>query len=308
MLKLTSLLLVLTGLAAPAFGMDITRDGETVTLSGRVMGNECVELQKLIAAAKVTMVVLHDSHGGNANAGYCVGNLVRKNGIATTIKGYCESSCSRMWLGGAARTLADKNSWVGLHGNYNDSGGLLRDAPHRLRNWLPVMAPAIDETLMEQWIHLEKNTMMMRFYDEKAAVCSSGHCQPVPGRTATNAGLFATELPEEKLRRLDPDSYKRFGPVAALLRMDGLREMDVISAYAKASGPKALAVSADGGRTTWRAEKSGPAASIAHTLTDCQNAQIAASQIAIRCYLVAIGDDLTMSPDTMRARSFDPGE
>jgi len=249
-LKLTFLLAAAVLFAAPALAMDIKPGGDTVTMSGPVTGKECAELQKLIGKFKIATVVLQDSHGGNAAAGYCVGDLIRKSGIATSIKGYCESSCSRMWLGGAHRELADANSWVGLHGNYSDAGELQPDAPHRLRNWLPVMAPAIDETLMEQWIHLQKNTQMMRFYQGKASLCSSGYCRPVPDRTAANAGLLATDMPEEKMKRLDPDSYPRVGAVSALLELNGLANRDLIQDYLKGSGPKALAISADGGRTT----------------------------------------------------------
>lgn len=307
--KLTSFLMsaALVAIAGSTHAMDLRQSGDTVTMSGPVAGKECTELQQLIAKGKVATVVLHDSHGGNAAAGYCVGSLIRKSGINTTIKGYCESSCSRMWLGGAHRELADADSWVGLHGNYSDAGDLQPGAPHRLRNWLPVMAPAIDEVLMEQWIHLEKNTQTMRFYREKAAICGGGYCRAIPDRTAANVGLLATELPDDKRQRLAPESYPRVGPVSALLSLDGFRDKDLIAAYQKFTGPKALVMSADGGRTTWRSDKGGLGASIVRALSDCQNAQIAASQFALRCYVVAIEDELTLGPEVVRTQALDPG-
>jgi hypothetical protein len=77
-------------------------------------------------------VVLGNSSGGNADAGYCVGTLIRQHGLSTVIRGSCASSCSRMWLGGVSRTFDGRYSRVGLHGNYDRNGILLPGAPDRL--------------------------------------------------------------------------------------------------------------------------------------------------------------------------------
>ena len=112
--------------------MDISLQGSTVVMSGNVTGSECPELQLMLQQNRITRVVLTQSTGGNAAAGYCVGELIRKYGLATVISGSCNSSCSRMWLGGVSRTLASSNSRVGLHGNYSD-GGLQPGALGRLQ-------------------------------------------------------------------------------------------------------------------------------------------------------------------------------
>ena len=93
-----------------------------------------------------------------------------------------------MWLGGVERTLDGPNSRVGLHGNYG-GGGLLPDAPQRLRTWIPQYAPSVDRALMEQWIHLPTNNQMMYFYNDKAELCESRVCSVIAGRNARNAGL-----------------------------------------------------------------------------------------------------------------------
>jgi hypothetical protein len=173
---------------ADASAMTIRVDGDVVTMSGKVLGHECDDLQRIVSSQKIRTVVLTNSGGGDANAGYCVGELVRNNGLATIIKGRCASSCSRMWLGGVTRRLEGAGSRVGLHGNYR-RGQLKPEAPERLRGWLPRFAPSIDRKLMEEWINLPRNRQMIYFYNDRAELCDSGACRSLPGRNARNAGL-----------------------------------------------------------------------------------------------------------------------
>ena len=172
----------------PSWAMDMKVEGASVVLSGSVVGSECTALEQVLSQNKITAVVLTNSGGGDAKAGYCVGDLVRARGLATVIRGRCASSCSRMWLGGVDRTLDGPNSRVGLHGNYNN-GGLDPAAPQKLRAWIPLHAPDVDNKLMEEWIHLPSDKWMMYFYNAKAELCGNGSCKPVDGRTAFNAGL-----------------------------------------------------------------------------------------------------------------------
>ena len=84
--------------------MDMKVEGDTVTLSGSVVGSECNDLEALLSGTAIKRVVLTNSGGGDARAGYCVGDLLCARGLATVIRGRCASS-SRMWLGGVDRTL-----------------------------------------------------------------------------------------------------------------------------------------------------------------------------------------------------------
>ncbi len=169
--------------------MEIVVDGQSVIMSGSVVGSECDALGSVLSKNNIKLVVLKDSGGGDARAGYCVGALIRERGVSTAIRGRCASSCSRMWLGGVERTLDGSNSRVGLHGNYNNGGGLLPDAPGKLRSWIPQYAPSVDKGLMEKWIHLPVNKSMMYFYNDKAELCEHGTCSSIGGRNARNAGL-----------------------------------------------------------------------------------------------------------------------
>jgi len=172
--------------AVPA--MDIEVQNNEVIMSGPVNGSECAQLGSILRQNAIGVVVLTNSHGGNADAGYCVGELIRQHRLATVIRGSCNSSCSRMWLGGVSRTLDGANSRVGLHSNYNRNGDLRSGAPARLRAWIPNYAP-VNRELMEQWINLPENKQMMYFYNDRAKLCDHGRCSALPGWNARNAGL-----------------------------------------------------------------------------------------------------------------------
>lgn len=174
--------------AAAAPAMDFQVQGNEVVMSGSVTGSEYSQLLAILAAKPINTVVLHNSYGGDANTGYHIGELIRQRGLATVIRGFCLSSCSRMWLGGVSRSLDGASSRVGLHGNYDNAGNLLPASPARLRAWLPSYAP-VDEQLMEQWVNLPRYTMMMFFFNDKAELCDHDNCTPIPGRNAVNAGL-----------------------------------------------------------------------------------------------------------------------
>jgi hypothetical protein len=168
--------------------MDIEVQGDLVVMSGRVLGSECSQLAATLQQNAIHVVVLTASPGGNADAGYCVGELIRQHRLATVIRGSCASSCSRMWLGGVTRRLDGAESRVGLHGNYKEDGNLRPGAPARLRAWLPTYAP-VNQQLMEQWINLPINKQMMYFYIDRAELCDRGLCTPLPGWNVFNAGL-----------------------------------------------------------------------------------------------------------------------
>jgi len=168
--------------------MDFQVHGDEVWLSGHVTGSEYSQLLAILATNPIKMVVFTYSGGGNANAGYNVGELIRQRGLATVVRGSCASSCSRMWLGGVKRSLEGLSARVGMHGNYDDAGDLLPAAPLRLRTWLPSFA-LVDRQLMEQWITLPNHKQMMYFYNDRAELCDRGSCAPIPGRNVFNAGL-----------------------------------------------------------------------------------------------------------------------
>jgi hypothetical protein len=109
--------------AAPARAMEFHRVGEILVLSGPVTGNELVELRNQLAAGKVSLVLLHESPGGDLWNGYQVGNRIRAEGLATAVSGRCESACGLIFLGGTERSFSDGrplgDTMVGLHGAHS---------------------------------------------------------------------------------------------------------------------------------------------------------------------------------------------
>lgn len=188
MTRLFLFVIAIFSVSGAALAMDFELQGHEVVMSGDVTGGECAELQSILQRTQISIVILTHSKGGDADAGYCVGALIRQHGLATVIRGSCNSSCSRMWLGGVSRSLDGAQSRVGLHGNYRN-GALQPSAPARLQAWIPTYAPAVNRRLMEQWTNLPSNEQIMFFYNDRAELCDHGQCRPLPEWNAFKAGL-----------------------------------------------------------------------------------------------------------------------
>ena len=88
--------------------MDLEVVGRQLILSGPVVGDEPAKLAEALAKSpEVDTVILRNSTGGNAPAGYRVGELLRERSLRTAVSGFCYSSCSRMFLGGRERYFTD---------------------------------------------------------------------------------------------------------------------------------------------------------------------------------------------------------
>src|SRR5438132_8736476 len=77
---------------APAMELKIV--GNQLILSGPVLGDEPGTVREALASSPgIDTVILRNSGGGNAPAGYQVGQLLRERGMRTAVSGYCYSSC-----------------------------------------------------------------------------------------------------------------------------------------------------------------------------------------------------------------------
>lgn len=115
--------------ASHAGAMELTRLGNAIVLSGPVNGGEWAQVKDAFAANPyIDLVILRNSHGGDAGTGYEIGEFFRQQGVTTAVSGYCISSCSRMFLGGKKRVFTDDypldQTRVGFHGHYNAHGDL----------------------------------------------------------------------------------------------------------------------------------------------------------------------------------------
>src|SRR5947208_10897072 len=110
-------------------GMELKVVGNQLILSGGVVGDEPEKVREALAnSPEIDTVVLRNSPGGDAPAGYQVGQMLRERGVRTAVSGYCYSSCSRMFLGGSTRYFTDdygpENNNIGFHGHYDRIGRL----------------------------------------------------------------------------------------------------------------------------------------------------------------------------------------
>jgi hypothetical protein len=123
--------------------MELKVVGTQLILSGPVVGDEPGKVREALASSPgIDTVILRNSGGGDAPAGYQVGQLLRERGLRTAVSGYCYSSCSRMFLGGSARYFTDdylpENNNVGFHGHYDRTGHLNANLVRQygLRDWI----------------------------------------------------------------------------------------------------------------------------------------------------------------------------
>jgi len=72
--------------------MELKIVGNQLILSGPVVGDEPAKVREALASSPgVETVILRNSPGGNAPAGYQVGQLLRERGMRTAVSGYCYS-------------------------------------------------------------------------------------------------------------------------------------------------------------------------------------------------------------------------
>jgi hypothetical protein len=107
----------------PALAMDFNLIGETLIMSGPVVGSDVAQLKDQLATNQVKLVLLHNSPGGDLWNGQELARRIRDAGLDTAVSGKCESACGLVFLGGVRRYYSDgtslANTMVGLHGAHN---------------------------------------------------------------------------------------------------------------------------------------------------------------------------------------------
>ena len=77
---------------ARTLGMELKIVGNQIILSGPVVGDEPEKVREALAnSPEIDTVVLRNSPGGDAPAGYQVGQMLRERGVRTAVSGYCYS-------------------------------------------------------------------------------------------------------------------------------------------------------------------------------------------------------------------------
>lgn len=107
----------------PALAMDFNLIGETLIMSGPVVGGDVAQLKDQLATNQVKLVLLHNSPGGDLWNGQELARRIRDAGLDTAVSGKCESACGLVFLGGVHRYYSDgtplAKTMIGLHGAHN---------------------------------------------------------------------------------------------------------------------------------------------------------------------------------------------
>jgi hypothetical protein len=188
--------------------------GNQIILSGSVVGDEPGKIREALASTPgIDTAILRNSPGGNAPAGYQVGEVFREHGLRTAVSGYCYSSCSRMFLGGSTRYFTDdylpENNNVGFHGHYDRTGHLNADLVRKygLRDWIIKYSDGkADPLLVERWVNILFSCGMIHFFHPglvrrggaSTFMCQGDEppgslfaCEPV-GKTALDPGIITS--------------------------------------------------------------------------------------------------------------------
>ncbi len=203
-------------LAAPslASAMQMQVAGDQIILSGGVNIGDAIRFKTLLAEndGKITTVVLRNSSGGDAESGYAIGDLIRSKGLRTALAGYCQSSCSRMYLGGVERIFTDEQpagkTYVAFHSNYEANGLVKLDNVLRLQQWIIAHSDGkADTELVKRWTTIRNRHGFAYFFDSNRLHRKDGisvflcdgsenprarfdECEKIAGKTGYDLGIF----------------------------------------------------------------------------------------------------------------------
>jgi hypothetical protein len=270
--------------ASAVRAMEVTVVGNTVILSGPVVGDELGKVKNIFAQdPAVSLAVLRNSFGGDAWTGYRIGELFRDKGITTAVSGYCISSCSRMFLGGRQRLFTDdyppSQTFVGFHGHYDSAGRLDVQSvrANDLYRWILKYSDGkADEALVQRWINIENARGAVNFLHPDVAAgrtasvffCNGSErnrplgCEPL-ATNAVDRGVIT-----DTLRLSSPDQAtlshrlrSQINPASGYAQIDDLGKVPLDSAegidnykrFLDSGIPRAFAVSATRKHWAWNA-------------------------------------------------------
>jgi hypothetical protein len=210
--------LISTALFLPTFSlpaMDIKACGDQVVLSGAVEVEDFDRISAFLSEnPNLKTAVLRNSPGGDASSGYRTGALFREKGISTYVSGYCRSSCSRMFLGGAQRYFTTdfhaEQTTVAFHGNYKPNGALVEGAADRLKSFIAQYTDGkANDEFVSRWVVIPDRRGYAYFFhpdalkrsDNVSVLLCSGRernesrwnaCEKISPHNALNMGIVTS--------------------------------------------------------------------------------------------------------------------
>jgi ATP-dependent protease ClpP protease subunit len=205
--------------------MDFSVHGDVLKMSGAVINGDLTSLKiNLETNPSIKTIVLHNSYGGHVSTGYDAGELIRKLGLRTVVSGYCISSCSRIFLGGAVRQFSNEaplqKSYIGFHGHYDNMGALNAELVEKrgLYDWIVKYTDdKVDKKLLAQWIAFKRNTDIVAFFHPSTSFSDGFTVRNCERYTNSNgAPLRCPGLPSDALQQGVITTLEQFALPASL--------------------------------------------------------------------------------------------
>jgi hypothetical protein len=316
---ITARILMMIIPAVTSFAMNMKQKGNQLFLSGPIEVGDEVEVQAALKEnPSINTVILRNSPGGDVKTAYAIGNMIREKRLQTAVSGFCNSGCSRLFLGGIERLFTDDYSadltHVGFHGHYYTEGPmkgqLKREAVEKagLKQWIINHSDGkADPNLVERWINIPVNNGFMHFFHPGIADArknSTFFCEhgPVPGagifgcvpigKNALDLGIITSlntiaSVDQNELRA----SFPKMPSKTNFARIDDLEKLPISSEKVQdeykrfliAMPPKAFAISIEKSAFAWMA---GNFEAINIALSRC------AKRAGIDCKLYAVDNDV----------------
>jgi len=308
-----------TASSTPLSAMSLKQVGDQLFLSGPVEVGDEVKVQDALAEnPAIRSVILRNSPGGNVRTAYAIGDMIRAKRLRTAVSGYCNSGCSRLFLGGTERLFTDDYpphlTRVGFHGHYYTEGPLRGQLNRRLvqraglKNWIIEHSDGkADPDLVERWINIPVNNGFIHFLppwiagERKSATffCERGPipgvgifgCEPI-GKNALDLGVITSLQTIASLDQADlRASFPKIPPKTDYARIDDFDKLPVRSPqalaeyrrYLNAVPPKAFAIAPEQSVFAWMA---GSLEAINAALVRC------AERAGSPCRLYAVDSDV----------------
>jgi hypothetical protein len=273
--------------ATQSAAMSLKQAGDQLFLSGPIeVGDEAKVQNALAENPAIRTVILRNSPGGDVRTAYAIGNLMRAKQMRTAVSGFCNSGCSRLFLGGTERLFTNdyrpQLTHVGFHGHYYTTGPLtgplnLQSVQRNgLKDWIIEHSDGkADPDLVQRWINIPVNKGFIHFFppgvtEERRSetfFCERGPipgvgifgCEPI-GKNALDLGVVTSlqviaSLDQAELRA----SFSNIPPKTDFARIDDFDKLPVRSQqalaeykrYLNATPPKAFAISLEQSFWAW---------------------------------------------------------
>ncbi|MBC3930944.1 hypothetical protein [Undibacterium curvum] len=205
--------------AVHAHAMTILRLDTNIILYGRVLPEDLAPFRQELSRAPVKHVVLAESPGGDLRSAYGIADLIRKNHLNTSVKGFCVSSCAVMFMAGEQRQIIEEKNYkktiLGFHAPHNkETKEISVDGVPRLREYLvKTSGGKFPPELLDKAMNIRDASDMLIFYypeEGKQSVwfCPANArprpkgCEKLEG-DALSAGIITT-LARLDVSTLDP--------------------------------------------------------------------------------------------------------